>query len=172
MKKDELLDLVDKKDKVIGSVWKSEAHKDPSKIHREVAIAVFNGGGEVLLQQRSISKKHHPGRWAITAGHVGKGEKPSIAARRELFEELGWKKKLIFLGKLLLDDNKERRFFWIYYLIVRNRPKVVFESSEIMDIKWVDFWNIKLFSKDNDYYLNGSTHKILTTVANKLKLIG
>ena len=96
MSKDELLDLVNEKDEIIGEVWKSEAHKNPSKIHREVVIAVFNKKGDVLLQKRSINKEYHPGRWAITAGHVGKGEVPGDAAKRELFEELGWKKNITF----------------------------------------------------------------------------
>ena len=56
MSEDELLDLVNEKDEVIGEVWKSVAHKDPTKIHREVAIVVFNNKSEVLLQQRSFKK--------------------------------------------------------------------------------------------------------------------
>lgn len=92
MSNDELLDLVNEKDEVIGEVWKSEAHRDPAKFHREVAIVVFNNKREVLLQQRSFKKSHDPGQWKITAaGHVGKGEKPEDAVKRELEEELGLK---------------------------------------------------------------------------------
>ena len=53
IKNDELLDLVNEKDVVIGTVLKSEAHKDPTKIHRQVDLVIFNDKGEVLLQQRS-----------------------------------------------------------------------------------------------------------------------
>ena len=45
-KDDELLDLVNEDDEVIGTVWKSKAHKDPSKIHREVAIVIVNNKEE------------------------------------------------------------------------------------------------------------------------------
>ncbi len=100
MSKDELLDLVDKNDRVIGTVWKSEAHKDPSVIHREVAIVVFNKKGEVLIQQRSMNKKNDPGAWKITAaGHVGQGEDPKKAAEREVYEELGINIEANFLKK-------------------------------------------------------------------------
>ena len=88
--KDELLDLVDESDKVIGTVWKSQAHKDPKLLHREVAIIVFNDKREVLLQQRSLNKSSDPGEWKLTAaGHIGAGEAPLVAAKRELKEEMG-----------------------------------------------------------------------------------
>jgi len=85
MSKDELLDLVNEKEDVIGTVWKSEAHMDPSKIHREVTIAVFNNKNEILLQRRSMNKVNDPGCWKITAaGHVGMNEDPKHAVKREL----------------------------------------------------------------------------------------
>src|SRR3989344_5920035 len=96
MNKDELLDLVNEEDEVIGTVWRSEAHKNPSKIHREIAVAVFNHKGEVLIQQRSMKKTNDPGEWKITAaGHVASGENPKDSAEREVLEELGIKVKPI-----------------------------------------------------------------------------
>ena len=50
---DELIDQVDENDEIIGSIFKSQAHQNPSLIHREVAIVVFNKKGEVLLQQKN-----------------------------------------------------------------------------------------------------------------------
>ncbi|KKQ98105.1 MAG: Nudix hydrolase 3 [Candidatus Woesebacteria bacterium GW2011_GWA1_39_12] len=164
IKNDELLDLVNEKDEVIGTVWKSDAHKDPSKIHREVAVAVFNKQGEVLLQKRSLKKEHHPGRWAITAGHVGAGEEPEHAAKRELFEELGWKNEIKFLGKIFAQDNKESRIFWIYYVLVNGESSVNFDKEEIEDVGWINFRKIAEFSKENEYVLKGTTHRILTRV--------
>lgn len=85
---DELLDLVDENDKIIGEVWKSKANQNPKLIHREVAAIVYNEAGKVLFQKRSKYKKVNPGIWAETvAGHVGKVEKPLVAAHRELVEE-------------------------------------------------------------------------------------
>ena len=85
---DELLDLVNEKDEVIGEVWKSEANSNPKLIHREILVYVFDDQNRMLLQQRSFTKKVYPGQWAETcAGHIGKGEKPKIAAYRELSEE-------------------------------------------------------------------------------------
>lgn len=70
MSDDELLDLVNENDEITGTVWKSEVHRNPYLIHREVAIAVFNEKGEILLQQRSLKKENSPGEWKITAAKI------------------------------------------------------------------------------------------------------
>ena len=90
-----------------------------------------------MLQKRSLKKEHHPGRWAITAGHVGAGEEPEHAAKRELFEELGWKNEIKFLGKIFAQDNKESRIFWIYYVLVNGESSVNFDKEEIEDVEYV-----------------------------------
>ena len=167
---DELLDLVDKNDQVIGTVWKSEAHGDPTKIHREVAIAVFNDKEEVLLQRRSMKKRNDPGRWTITAaGHVGKGEDPKIASVREVKEELGLDVKPVFFGKYFMKyKDKESRFFWIYYARVKGKARLRLDKSEVMDARWVDLGNIEEFAQNNDYPIKGESHKILMEMKKSL----
>jgi isopentenyldiphosphate isomerase len=97
--RDEVLDLVDEHDCVIGTVKKSQAHGDPSLRHREVAVIV-HCGRSILWQQRAWSKSVLPGVWDITcAGHVSAGEAPDAAAVRELREELGFELELAFVER-------------------------------------------------------------------------
>lgn len=82
---DELLDLVDENDNVVGEVLKSEAHKNPRLIHRVIGGILFDDNNRVLLQKRSYLKGSDPGVWITSwAGHVGKGCSPEDAAHREL----------------------------------------------------------------------------------------
>ena len=166
------MDLVNEKDEVIGTVWKSEAHKDPTKIHREVAIAVFNEKGEVLLQQRSMKKLTGRGEWKITAaGHVGRGEDPQKAVVREAEEELGLKIVPKYFGKkFVIRGDKEARFFWIYYSIVKNHPSLKLDEDEVMDARWVKLDKLEEFAIKNDYDLLGNSHKIIVELKKKLKL--
>lgn len=53
-----------------------------------VALALFDGQGRVLLQQRP-PHKHHGGLWEFPGGKVETFEKPSNALVREIAEELG-----------------------------------------------------------------------------------
>lgn len=87
MNNEELLVLVDKRDNIIGTVPRSEAHGNPELVHREVTIFLFNSNKETLLGQRSLKKKHAPGKWDnACSGHVNPGEEPKETAERELKE--------------------------------------------------------------------------------------
>ncbi len=167
---DELLDQVDKNDEIIGTVWKSNAHKNIDIIHREVACVVFDNNGEVLLQQRSFNKKNDPGVWKITAaGHPESKESPSLAIERELKEELGIVAKHIFFKKYFSvhdkdGENKESRFIWVYYAILDNHPQLNLQTSEVNDAKWVKINDLKEFAKNNNYDMKGSSQKLITEI--------
>ncbi|OGD08383.1 hypothetical protein A2899_01460 [Candidatus Amesbacteria bacterium RIFCSPLOWO2_01_FULL_49_25] len=170
---DELLDLVNDKDEVVGTVLKSRAHQDPKLIHREIAIAVFNNKGEVLLQQRSMNKANDPGKWTITAaGHVGAGENPKGSAKREVKEELGIGVEPIYVEKeFSTHKDKDARFFWIYYATMEGDPRLVLDKEEVMDAKWVSVKKLAEFSKHNYFPLDSGSYKFISKIAKTLKLI-
>lgn len=166
---DELLDLVNEKDEVIGTVWKSEAHGDPIKIHREIAIALFNKKGETLLQRRSLNKKYDPGMWQITAaGHVGSGEIPEVTARRETLEEVGIKCDPIFVRKEFIKDFKEARFFYVYYALLKGNLGVVLNKNEVMDAKWIKPDDIDSFAKENNYKVDWKSKNFVIEILKEI----
>lgn len=85
----ELLDVVDEDDNVIGVKTRGEIHAR-GLMHRAVHILVFNSSEELFIQKRSMSKDENPGQWdSSAAGHVDSGETYLQCAIRELEEELG-----------------------------------------------------------------------------------
>ena len=73
----EVFDVVNEKDEVVGEAIRGEVHRNPKLIHRAVHIWVLNDRGEILLQQRSLTKDKAPGQWDIScAGHVKKAVTP------------------------------------------------------------------------------------------------
>lgn len=134
---DELLDLVNEKDEVIGEVWKSEANTNPKLIHREIMVYLFDDQNRLLMQQRSFKKKVYPGVWADTAaGHVGKGEEPETAAHRELREELGFDTKLILYKKKIFYYPMETHISYCY-VGKYSGEKIEFDKEEIGAVKLV-----------------------------------
>jgi isopentenyl-diphosphate delta-isomerase len=174
---DELLDLVDKDDNVIGTVWKSKSQGNPKLMYRAVAISVFNKKGEVLLQQRSRSKLYDPGVWRMTAsGHVAAEENPIKSAQREVFEEIGIGINPVFYKKTLLDVSgkngiKLPRIFYIYYAFCDDNQKISFNTVEVEATKWVKVSDLEEFSKIANYDLNDFTHKTIKELAKMLKII-
>jgi isopentenyl-diphosphate Delta-isomerase len=85
----EILEIVDHHDRVIGTATRAEIHRR-GLMHRSVHIFVFNASGEIYVQRRSEAKDRHPSKLdSSAAGHVDPGESYESAAMRELGEELG-----------------------------------------------------------------------------------
>lgn len=166
---DELLTLVDLKDRVVGTVKRSFAKNDKSKIIRIVSISVFNELGETLIQKRSANKSHG-GKWENAAsGHVAAGENPDDTAKREIFEELGIKSNPIYFDKWLIDGESGKKFMWIYYIIIPKATSITFDKYEVEEVKWIKPKDLKEFSKNNFWDLNGYSHKEIMATFNLIK---
>jgi isopentenyl-diphosphate Delta-isomerase len=82
--------LVDNADTEIGVMEKMEAH-EKAVLHRAFSVFIFNGAGEMLLQQRALGKYHSGGLWTnACCSHPRPGETTPGAAKRRLREELGF----------------------------------------------------------------------------------
>jgi isopentenyl-diphosphate delta-isomerase len=96
--------LVDESDQEIGTMEKLEAH-EKGLLHRAFSIFLFNEKGQMLLQQRALSKYHTPGLWTNTCcSHPAPGETIKQAAKRRLQQEMG-----------ISGVNLEVIFDFIYY---------------------------------------------------------
>lgn len=86
---DEVFDVVNERDVVVGREFRREIHRR-GLLHRAVHIFWVRGDGRLCLQRRSYAKDKCPGLLSSScAGHVDAGEDYHAAAVRELREELG-----------------------------------------------------------------------------------
>ena len=136
MPDEEVFDIVDHRDMVIGQALRSEVH-NLGLWHRAVHILVFNGRGELFLQKRSMSKDTFPGAWdSSAAGHLGAGEGYEDSASRELQEELGLSrnKPLEYLFKLNACPETAEEFIHVYR--VENEGPFTLNPEEIEEGGW------------------------------------
>lgn len=86
---DELVDIVDERDEVVGVVTRAEMRARHLR-HRAVYVAVRTSAAELVVHRRADWKDVYPGAWDVCFGGVlGAGEAWDDAARRELAEEAG-----------------------------------------------------------------------------------
>jgi isopentenyldiphosphate isomerase len=113
---EELLEVVDENGNVLRIASRSELHADPSLIHRVVHVLLFDSGGKLLLQKRSLTKDIAPGKWDTSVGgHVNPGEKIGAAAEREMREELGVTDcPLRFRHSYLFSNSKESELVYTF----------------------------------------------------------
>lgn len=130
--------LVDAKDKIIGSIYRSDL--TDSDCWRIISVWITNDAGEILLQQRSLKKKIYPGIWtAAVEGTVEAGDDYNETAKREVQEEIG------LADAELTQANKYHGRWGSFGSRQAQGYKVVFngtideltaQESEVGDIKW------------------------------------
>jgi len=118
---EEIFDIVDINDRVIGTAPRSEIHAK-GLLHRAVHLWIFHPDGRLLLQKRSLAKDREPGRWTSSvSGHVNSQEDYDTAMHREIPEEIGvpastckdFHKMKQFPASLETDQE----FVWLYQAV-------------------------------------------------------
>lgn len=135
---DELFDIVNDRDEVIGQATRAEVHaKD--LWHRAVHVLVFREAGDVFLQKRSMAKDSSPGCWdSSCSGHLDSGEHYRAAAVRELFEEIGLRVPSADTLELVLTLPATEVTGWEFVHVYRTRYEGPFaiNPAEIDEGRW------------------------------------
>jgi len=140
--------LVDIDDNVLGTMEKMDAHV-LGKLHRAFSVFIFNTSGELLLQQRALTKYHSGGKWTNTCcSHPRLGEETLDAANRRLLEEMGMKCDLQYAFNFtykaeLLDGIEEHEYDHVYFGISDELP--VPDPEEVSAYKYL---SMDVLSKD------------------------
>ncbi len=121
---DELLDLVDENDRVIGTALRGDCHGNPESLHRAVHLFVFNPAGELYLQLRSMSKTVQPGKWDTSVGgHISAGEEYVDALYRETAEELALEEfSPCFMYRYILHNSFESEMISSFICVTDSEP--------------------------------------------------
>ena len=113
---EEIFDVVNEHDEVIGQKPRSEIHRLKLN-HRAVHVLVFNSRRELFLQKRSMKKDCFPGTWDSSAsGHLASGESYDACCIRELREEIGLEAVAApeRLFKVAACPETGQEFVWVY----------------------------------------------------------
>ncbi len=131
----EILEIVNEKGEVLGTMPREDVHGDPTRLHRVVHMLVFRSDGRLLLQKRSINKDVAPGKWDTSVGgHVNAGETLQDALMREVEEELGITiDEPEFLYSYIHSNDYESELVYTFRCIYDG--EISFQESEIDEVR-------------------------------------
>ncbi len=133
--------LVDEADQRVGHLSKVLCHEGRGILHRAFSLLIFNANGELLLQQRSASKRLWPLYWSNSCcSHPRRAETMEAAIQRRLHEELGLRCPLHFLFKFQYHaqfdaTGAENELCSVF--IGRSTDSVKINTDEILTWRWV-----------------------------------
>ena len=123
---DELLDLVDENDNVVGTIMRSEVYEKDIHNVRVINLFIKNSKGEIWFPRRVESKKSFPLCLDMSVGgHVGSGETYEEALKHETRDEIGIDVEKVpykFLGKLSPHENNVSAFMKVYEIQMDETP--------------------------------------------------
>jgi len=138
---EEFVILVDENDNEIGSMEKIEAH-EKAVLHRAFSIFVFNDAGQMMLQQRALSKYHSPGLCTNSCcSQPRPGETLLEATQRRIIEEMGFscemEEVLSFIYKAPFDHGlTEHELDHVFIGRYNDDPEI--NPDEVEAWKWVE----------------------------------
>lgn len=155
----ELWDILDEHGVATGKTTvRGKTSLKQGEYHLVVHIWIISSDGKILIQRRADNKKLMPGEWAATGGAAISGENSFVAARRELFEELGIESDQNSLKNVL--RLKRRNSLLDIWMIVSDVKidELSLQKSEVAEVKWVTLSELKEMIKDGLFHNYGKDY--------------
>ncbi len=135
---DEIVDIVDEKGKVIGTMGREEANKKGLMIKVSRTI-ITNTDGRILVHKRALEKKDFPGFWDFGVAETAiSGESYKDCAVRGLKEEMGITAKKDGLKeefRYVYSHKNTKRNFMVYSFIYDG--KIRLQEEEVSEARYV-----------------------------------
>lgn len=146
--------LVDKNNRVLKTAPKLETHNANTPLHRGFSVFLFNKKGNLLLQQRSKTKKTFPLVWSNSCcGHPRLNESSVDAAKRHLEHELGIKNADVFevisdyRYKVSMNGIFENEICPILICFTNRKPTA--NKDEVENLRWIPWGKFLIEIEDN-----------------------
>jgi isopentenyldiphosphate isomerase len=146
---EEIFDVVDEEDKIVGQASRSECHEN-GLIHRSVMFFVFDSQKRVLVSKRTRNKDFFPGYLSIVlGGHVQSGETYEEAVKREIEEEIRISAKpylISFFKKRIPEERENVKVFGVF-----TREELNLNEDELESGEFFEFSELENMMENHDF---------------------
>ena len=138
IRNDELLDIVDQNDQVVGQKYRTEIYAQNSSNFRVINAFLINSQKQVWIPRRSPHKKLFPLCLdASVGGHVASGESYDRALERESQEELNIEISQVphkLLAKLTPHQHGVSAYMNVYVIVTEQEP--AYNTNDFISATW------------------------------------
>lgn len=150
----EVVDVYDNQKRITGkTILRSDFFENNGILRLVIHAAVFNSKGELLIQQRALSKKTGAGLWDFSAsGQVVAGETSQDGVCRELKEELGVDIEVCqppVFTKIFFNSYNDYYVFWKDLDV----SSLKLQKEEVESVKWASREEV-LKLRDEELFLS------------------
>ena len=139
MPHDEILDIVDQDDNVIGRRSRCEIYQEGLSCFRVVNVFLINSTCQLWIPRRTVSKRIFPLCLDMSmGGHVESGESYEIALERELSEELNlslYEHEATYLGYLTPHKDRVSAFMKVFEFKIEQTP--FYNRDDFCEYYWL-----------------------------------
>ncbi len=137
---DEILDLVDENDQIIGSMERGEVYKNNLNNFRVINCFIKNSEGKIWIPKRQLNKRMFPDCLDVSCGgHVSSGESYEEAFRKEMREELNIdidKTPYKILGICTPKIDRVSAFMTVYEISQDDTPQ--YNPEDFQSYEWIE----------------------------------
>ena len=169
--------LVDTENTKLGIMDKYEAHTK-GELHRAFSVFIFNGNGELLLQQRAAKKYHGANLWTNTCcSHQQASETTLEAANDRLDYEMGLQANLqeifSFIYHAEVENNLIEHELDIVLFGIHNQDPIP-NLEEVKDFKWIGIDELEKWMKEKPeeftYWFKDAWHRVKEHMLKEIKI--
>lgn len=158
---DELIDVINEQNVVVGTTGKLVAHKD-GLLHRIVIAELVNSRGQYCFVKQASDRQDPDQFVSPIGGHVTVGENIEGALIRECQEEVGFTPKSYkFIGSTIYNrqviGRHENHLFLVYEIQADESPVLNHESVEF---RWFSPKEIKATLKSHPGLFGAAWHHV------------
>lgn len=146
MEKQEIFDIVNENDQVIGTATREKCHNNPNIMHRGVHFTIYNKNTKkIFFSKQPMGKRKDQGMNVFLGEHVRSGEDYTHALVRGVEEELGFTPTNFEELGTKIFQSKDEKECTKFFLVCFNDEDLSTDPSEIEDEWWLDINKLKEF---------------------------
>ena len=115
-------------------------NKNRAELRHTVVDALVISRGKLLLVKRSKNSISNPNKYALPGGFLDRDENTTEAVLREVWEETGYKGKIVSLFEVIdrPERKEDRQNVGFVYLVKVDEKSGKEDLEEISDVLWFD----------------------------------